>query len=301
MPVTTTTAANTIRETYEPGFVVSAFRNNSLLQHFPGPTDTGGDTAFRWKINSTGNDSVEIFTEGANQPVAGYQNIVNAAVSPVYFRFMLEVTGHARDALRSQWFDQLGAEMELGREDLVDLMTTSFMGSTYGIELSVDSTSSYAGITRTATSHYAATETAIGRSIAASDIMDILETMRDNDKGSKIGPGNGLILCPLNQATNIYRLEGVPAVQYIGDADKAPNLHTQTFARIPIVGLPDWTNTVICYLDMSPGHWVLAQHRPWTVHDQGRSGDADIFQVSWAGQLINKMPHWDGKHTGVTA
>jgi hypothetical protein len=301
MAVTTTTVANSIREKYEPGFVVSAFRNNELLKHFGAPSDTGGDTAFRWKVNDAGNDSVEIFTEGANQPVAGYQSIVNAAVSPVYFRFMIEATGHSADALRSAWIDQLAEEMTLGRADLVDLMTTSFMGSTYGIELSIDSTSSYAGITRTATSHYAATETAISRSIAASDIMDMLEAMRDNDKGSKIGPGNGLILCPHNQATNIYRLEGVPAVQYIGDADKAPNLHSQTFARIPIVGLPDWSDTVICYLDMSPGHWLLKQHRPWTVHFQGRSGDADVYQVSWAGQLINKMPFWDGKHTGVTA
>jgi len=63
--------AELIRQFYVPGFVPCVFTNNELAQFFPEPVDSGGDTAYRWKLHAGGNDSVEIFSEGQAQPAAG--------------------------------------------------------------------------------------------------------------------------------------------------------------------------------------------------------------------------------------
>lgn len=302
MPLTTTTAANTIKQAYEGGFEVGVFRNNSLLKWFPPPFPAVGDTAYRWKINTAGNDSVEVYTEGQAQKDPGNQTFGNAAVSWTYVRGMLQFSGHALDALKSNWINQADEEANLLMDDLIDLITTSFMGGTYGIELSVDYGSAYAGITRNGSaSYFEATETAVSRKLAFQDLIDLQETMRDNDKGSRFGPGNGLILCPLNQETNIYQLTGQPAVKNIGPSDAAQNLTAQTFNGVPIVGLPDWTDSVIAFLDMRPEKWKYPVIRPFSVKEMAPSGDSDVYQVSWGGSLVNKMPKFDGKLTSVTA
>jgi hypothetical protein len=79
------------------------------------------------------------------------------------------------------------------------------------------------------------------------------------------------------------------------------NIQRQVIAGFPLVAVPDWTTTVVCLLDMRPGIWKKVQIRPFRVDNQGRDGDADVFQVSWGGQLILKQPRFCGKNTGVTA
>jgi hypothetical protein len=184
--ITTSTAANSIREAYAPSFEKAVFRNDSLLGLFP-PWESppgGGDTAYRWKLNSAGNSSVGVFAENDPLAAAGYQAIVNASVSWLYIRGTLRFTGHALDALGSAWIDQEQEEGTLLMEDIVDLMTTSFMGSTYGIELAVDQTGAYAGITRNGSAAYfESTETAVGGAASYASYVNLQETVRNADKG----------------------------------------------------------------------------------------------------------------------
>jgi hypothetical protein len=296
MPLTTTSGANAIREAYQPGFVEAVYRNNSLLGLFPAPEGAVGDTNVRWKVNSSG-QTPEIFTEGQAQPVAGNQTYTNAAVAWNYFRGMVQVTGHAKDALQSAWLPAVEEEMTLLMQDIIDLITTTTMSGANGLETMVDSTTTYAGIARGAAAYWESTETAVSGALATSDLQDIDEAIRDNDKG-----GNpGLILCPWNQNTNIYRLTGTPFVQQGPVTDKSPGMLVQSFNGSNIVPLGDFANTVIMFLDMTPGKWAHVVIRDFEVKDMGPSGDSDVMQVSTGRILINKSPKLDGKLTGVTA
>jgi len=302
--LTTTSGANSIREAYAPSFEKAVFRNDSFLGLFPpweGPPG-GGDTAYRWKLNSAGNDSVAVFAENDPQPAAGYQAIVNAAVSWLYIRGMMSFTGHALDALGSNWIDQEQEEGSLLIEDIVDLITTSLMGSTYGIELALAPASAYAGITRNGAAGYFENSTtgSVG-TLAYADLVDLQEAVRDNDKGG-LKSRQGMWIGPVNQETNIYGLAQTNKVVNVNtDGSFAPRIANQDVVGYPLVALPDFTNTVIMLLDMRPGIWKKVQIRPFRVDDQGRSGDSQIFQVSWGGQMICRQPRFHGTLTGVTA
>ena len=302
--LTTTTAANSIREAYAPSFEKAVFRNDSFLGLFP-PWEAppgNGDTAYRWKLNSAGNSSVQVFSENQVQPVAGYQAIVNAALSWLYVRGMMSFTGHALDALGSNWINAEQEEGSLLVEDLVDLMTTSFMGSTYGLELALAPASAYAGITRNGAASYFESSTAgsVG-TLAYADLVDIQEAVRDNDKGG-LKTRQGMWVCPVNQETNIYGLaQTSKTVNVNTDGSFAPRIANQDVCGYPLVALPDFTNTVIALLDMRPGSFRKIQIRTFRVDDQGRSGDSKIFQVSWGGMFVVRQPRFHGTLTGVTA
>jgi hypothetical protein len=300
MSLTTTTGANAIREAYAPGFNKLVFRNDSLFSLFPAEMASFGDTNWRFKANSAGNTSVQIFTEGQAQPGAGNQSWSNLAVPWNYYRCMIEITGHSRDALKSRWINAVDEEFSLGMEDLVDLMTTTSMSGTNGIETIVDSTTTYAGQARGSAAWWESSETAVGGALAHTNLEDLLETCEDNDKGALFAPG--MWLMPRNQYTNVYRLSGGVGVQNTGDSDKAPGLPRQTFAGIPMVWLPDFTNTVIMLLEMTPrAKWRHIVHRPWDVKEMGPTSDADVYQLSNARLLVCEAPKYHGKLTGVTA
>jgi hypothetical protein len=296
MPLTTTTGANAIREAYAPGFDEAVFRNNSLMSLFSWQ-DAEGDTAFRWKLNSSPNDSVQIFTEGLPQPAAGNQSYVNAYVSWTYFRVMLQITGHARDALKSRWINAIEEEAILGRADLVDLITTSFMGSTYGLELAIDDTTDYAGITRSGAAYFQSTETAHSAALTTDALIDLQETIRNAEKGGK----PAIILSNLNQESNIYRLGGPHLITNMNPGDKTPSLLNNRVAGCDVVSVPDFTTTVVMMLDMRPSNWAPRIIRPFSVKEMAPAGDSDIYQFSWGGTLVCKMPKFQGKLTGVTA
>jgi hypothetical protein len=296
MALTTSTAANAIREAYEPGFQELAFRNNSFLPLFE-KIASPGDTSYRFKGNSAGNSSVETYSEGANMPTSGNQTWSNLAIAYTFFRYVVEVTGHAEAALKSQWLPAIEEEIRLGNKDLIDLITTTFIGSTSGLEVAIDSTSTYAGQARGSAAWWESTETAVSGALSYDDLIDLQEAIRDNDKGGM----PSMILCPYNQESNIFRLTGGPAMQTLSPQDKASGLMNQAFGGIPVIPLYDFTNTVIAMLDNRPGKNSVVEHVPFTVTDQGRSGDADVFQIKWAGCWVNRIPKFDGKLTGVTA
>lgn len=297
--LTTTVAAETIREVHQPGFVEGVYRNNKLFSNFPAWARQMGDTAYRWKVNHSANSGLEVFTEGQPQPQAGSQGFVTPYVSWTYFRIMLEYTGHARDALQSNYIPHITEEGNLGRDDLIDLMTTSFMGSTYGLELAIDYGSAYAGVTRNgAAGYFEATETAVNDKLAWSDLRDLKETVRNADKGST---GPWFWLCNLNQESNIYELTGSPVIRMEGDGDLSPRMTSPSVDGDKVVALPDFTTTVIALIDAGAGNWAPTYIRDFEVLDMGPTSDNHIFQLSWGGAFVCRNPKVQGKLTGVTA
>jgi len=305
MALTTTSAAEVIRPIVREGFTEAVYRNNSLIPIFlanqgGAPRPSGGDTSRRFKVNSAGNGSVETFTEGQAAPASGEQTWVSAAVAYTHFRIMLEFTGHARAALQAGqgYVDAIGEEIALGQKDLVDLITTTYMSGTNGMETAVDSTTTYAGIARGSAAYWESYEAASVGTLAVTDLEDMIEALLDNDRGAS-AEGMRLFM-PYNQATNIYRLTGTPATQFIADGDKAPAFLRQTFAGIPMSPLGDFTNTVIILADM-PGKWEVVEHEGFMTKDMGATGDADLAMVTYRGALVCLDPKLQGKLPGVTA
>lgn len=295
MPVTTTTLAEGVREAYSPGFELTLYRNRGLLPVLSPPEDSGGDTAYRWKVNMGGNSSVEIYSEGAAQPAAGNQDYTNIAVDYLAFRFMTQITGHARAALRSKWFNAIEEEQSLGMEDLIDLITTTYMGSTYGLEAAIAATGTYGGLTRGSITYWESLVTAVDNPLASSDIQDMLEGLKDNERGTS----PDLLFGPVNQETNIYRLTPVGGMRVTDYANPLPNFQDQRVAGMTPVFLGDWTDTVLCFL--SKRHVKVIQHQPFLVKEMAPSGDSDVLQNSYMGIIVHKNPKLAGKLTGCTA
>ncbi len=287
-----------IQEMYYDGVVKAIYLNNDFLRLFTKKTWPGGNN-YNWIVRRGSNASVEIFTEGQAQPAPDSQDYSRAYVAWTYGRGMIQVTGHALDAMRSNYvgIDVVDSEVEGCSEDIEDLLNTSFMGSTYGITKAIDSTATFAGIARGASPWWESTVTSVGRKLAFQDLIDLQETIRDNDKGGK----PGAIFCPLNQETNIYQLTGQPAVKQIGPSDAAPALTSQSFNGWPIIALGDFDDNTILMVDVRPKQWLVPVIRPMSVKAMAPSGDSDIYQISTGSALICHNPKNHGKLSSVTA
>jgi hypothetical protein len=164
-------------------------------------------------------------------------------------------------------------------------------------DLAIDSSSTYAGVTRGSAAWFDSKETAVGGLLAVTDMMDMYESIRDNDCGGV--PGK--ILCPWNQYTNYYNLSGVPGMKIFSPTDSAPGYEAQSFNGKPIAPIADMTDTIMLFIDERPGKWVRPRIRDWQVNDQGRSGDSDVYAVNYADALVCREPKFQGKLTGITA
>lgn len=309
----TNQGAALIKAKVEPGFVDGVYRNNQLLgltvggrRVFP-ERDSGGDTAVRWKVAMTANTSTEVFTEGGIQPAAVAQAWTTAAQAFTYFRAMVQITGHAEDAMRSNYVDGLALEFELAEADIRDLMTTSFLGSTYGLELIVAKTGTYAGIARGSAAYWESTVTTLSGALTYAAMLDLHETCRDNDKGGVIG----LWLVPHNQLSNYVYLIGAPNAENssytvqmgrgAGGVDLGYNVNGVACMGAPMVPLGDMTNETILGLDIGPGNWELVIHRRMGLKNMAPSGDSNLWQVSTASAIIGRHPMLSAKLATVTA
>lgn len=292
----TYTGGALVKAAVAPGFVEGVFKNSEVLPVFPAPVGSPGDTAYRWKIHSAANASPEVFTEGADLPEADSQEWVTGAVSYVYFAGTTQISGHARDAMRSSYLPQaLDLELTMLRDDMIDLISRTWLGSTYGLELAVDSTSTYAGLTRGSLTAFESKETAVSAIVSFTDMIDMLEALRN----AEYAANPNAILCNWNQLTRLYSITGQPAIKQLGsDRDAAPGYTGVSFAGIPVRAVRDMTTTIILFLDTSKFANVV--HREFQV-DERRSGDSDVFHLTFANALVCREPMKQGKLTGCTA
>lgn len=297
MAATLTTMATLIKDQFFGPFVQAVYRNNQLFQHFPDFKPMGGGQYYTWKSNSAGNTSTEVFTSGQAQPDAGNQSWVGLQVAPTYIRAMIQIDGIAKDAMQSNYVDGIIEEMSLAMEDIRDLLNTSFMLSTYGLQLSVDDSATYAGQARGSASWFESyVKDLSSAALSYSDMVDTYEAVRDNDHG-----GNpNLILTSWNQNTNIFNLSGNQAVKVTTPEDLAKGYTGQTFNGAPIVALGDMDDNDIFFLTgagkgASRTKWDCVTSRPMGVKPMAPSGDSDVYQISTGAALINRNPIKDGK------
>jgi hypothetical protein len=276
-----------------------------------------GDTAFRWKLlRSTGNSSVETFVEGQGIPTAGSQTWTEAAVSWVYHRVLVQLTGHARDAMGSHYLGEqwagagnLSGETAGAYADLEDLMNNTFLGSgTNGILNAVDSTGTYAGLAKATFTDFASFEEAGGGAALTVAMLDnTWEAVRDNDRGG----APEVLLMPHNQVTNYANLAGVGAttslVRFVANGT-APKLDAGwdttglTYHNLPIHGIGDMTDTEILMLSGIAQNFLFATIRPIEVKPLAVTDDSESkTQISTGGTLVCRNPRTQGKITNLAA
>ncbi len=312
MASTVTTTANAIRQKYEPGVVEAVFYNDALMgltsngrRVFP-VLDSGGDTAHRWHVHSAASSSTETYVEGQVQPLAGSQTYTRPALGYTWVRHLVQITGHARAAVRGGWFDVLDREMQLGIRQIQDVFSNTFLNGTNGLQEAIDSTTTYAGITRGSASYFESAETAVSGVLTHASMYDLHETLRDAERAANTS--EMLWIMPENQISNYAALDnalGSATRRELGLAgggfDRGFKSDGMGSMGRPIIGMPDLTSTVILLLDTSPGNFNLVQHQGLQVKEMAPIADSDVFQLSMALGLPCKKPLTQGKLTAVTA
>lgn len=301
MGATQTTAANTLATILAPGYDDAVYYNHQLLRYFRNVEQRATSKAYTWDVKAAAK-TARVFTEGTAMPAAESITWTQAEVDPVYIWCPAEISGMLEDAVANggAYFDPIAAEFVDSVKQIADLFNTSFLGSTYGLELSVDQTGAYAGVTRNgAATYFESTETNHNAALTTDALLDLHEACVDNDKGAN--PANMIWLVPWNQVTNIFRLAGVPGMRVFQPSDPAEAWGNSSFANGRVVGIGDMTNTTILHLDMTPENWRLVTFRKLQVKYHRSAGDSEIYKVSGGLCLINRRPKPHGKLTNVTA
>lgn len=325
MGADTTSLSTLVRPQVEEQPSIVMYTNNSFLPAMKslgmseGPAS--GDTAYRWKvIRGTGNSSVETFTEGQALASSGSQSWIEAALSWVYFRAHVQMTGHARDALRSHYvgdayLGNLAGEVKYAIDNITDLMTTTFLGTgSNGLQLAIDNAGTYANVNRSTYSDWGSHETALSAALTVASMTAEVEALRDNDIANS-GTRYDAAVMPVNQITNYVALGGVEnstagarLVRYIAEPGKGPHMDVGwddtgvTFMGKPVVGCGDLTDTVILFLCNVSDDWFLRHIRPLESKELAISDDsAAKLQLSVGSAFGCRNPRRQAKLTGVTA
>ena len=308
---------------FAPGFEDAVYRNNQLLGMtvngkalFPESSIAPYGADYRWTLNSAGNTSAAIFTEGAAAGTPVAQTYVNLTATPVYFWAWVRLSGHVRDAIRNggakPGLNPAANEFVAGFADIADLMNTTFMGSTYGLTQIVDSANTVFGVDQSSAAYHAATETALGGVLTRAALTNISESSRDNDKG-----GNwSVALMAHNQITNYTNLTGEPAASNSsirvelstvggGRLDLGPDPEAVSFQGRPLIGIGDFDDNTIVGLDTRQTrfgpNWALKTARYFETRAHNKAGDDDVYELSTARALVCHMVKYNWKLGTVTA
>lgn len=314
MAATTTTflASELLRSAYGP-WASPLFYNEFFLPLFPKSGPKGGD-AYRFKIAITGNGSATTFSEGDALGASGQVTWIQAVAPWTYFRSIVQISGHAEDAVRDtdQGAEQRDYEFMNATLALRDLQNTTYMADAATGLLGIvdDDTTALYGISRTTYTALQSAVTAVGGALALSNLQDMYEALRDNDRGAK--PGELLILSPLNQITNYVNLAtqvstGTTVSLLRKDASRPGGVDYGylesglSFCGVPWVGIPDFVDTEIAFICTSPGCWEFVEHRLFRADLMAKTDDSETWQLSCAAALICRKTRQCGKLETVDA
>lgn len=304
MPANTTTLTSIIKPVVLDMPTVGKFSNKHYVAALQAlgmkEAQAEGDTALQWRFLRSGNTSAGTYTEAQAVPASGNQ--VWSAPSLTYDNFWVraQVSGIAADALGSRYLEEgwSGAAAGYGEirgalDDLIDVVNTTFMGSTgAGIQLAIDSAGTYAGLNRATITEFASVETAGGAGALTAVMMnDTAESIMDNDRGGRIDGS----LMPVNQAFNYKSIAGVEnataanrlvryTVDVAGGTPKfdygmVPGAGTDTgleFMGKPIHAIPDMNDNEVYILANVAESWISAIIRPIKQENLAKTDDSAI-------------------------
>jgi hypothetical protein len=302
--------ANAIQEGYDGSFTEALYYNNGLfgmvnpdtgLRVFPVEPNPG-DTKFRWKVHSSkAGAATRISSEADTHPAARPESFVNVSEDYVYVWFTLEVTKQAMDSLASRWFDPVVEAMELGKQEMMDLFTTTYLtDSSLGLPAMISASGTYAGVTRGSSSWLESAEDATNTTFTRAVFQDLIQTARKPPKKAK----TALYLMPtdviatyadLADTTNIDRRDVVTGG---GEGfDLGFHWNGMRLFRKPILEMDDMVATDVFGIDPTPGNFKMIDRHALEVRPLPPSGYNERLEVSRGIGLFCKNPvkqvRWD--------
>lgn len=307
----TTSMAYAIKETFDPEVHEGLFRNDQVVPTLAAYgmkmiTAPGGDYV-QWHMNSTGNTSAAIFTENDPAPASVAQAYIRPKVGYTYFWVWVTLTGIGRDAVRNGNFDAVRAAVEGSMGDVIDLRSTTYLGaSSNGLGVAIDSTTTYAGITRGSAAYFESTESSTN---TLAGLRAANRACRDADKAGRpslhlVSPTilewysnlGGTYVAATGGNGNLRMTQMADGTPYRADFGIATSGFS--FNGAPVVELPDVTSTEWFGLDMR----YLEHHtiRGLNVQFHSNVGDNELYKITVGSTLVYKEPKRAFKMTGLS-
>jgi hypothetical protein len=282
-----------------------------------GPAQTSmGSEAYNWTLQ---NDGLTAYTrvEGDPHSAVNDMGFNRPTLSYRLYDQSFRVTSHLKAALKggsAAHFDAVARLVDESIRAIYDAVHTQWIGSSgEGIALAIDATNTYAGLAHNTTTGWASTDTTHSAALSLALLENTHETLRDNDVRANLS--DGIILFPENQVTNYIRLQG-PGVRYgmninvaagqSPNIDLGSNVSNASFMGMPIIGMPDQTNTIMFMLPRSTcavinherepgdGGWAQGPSQPDTAHSED-------WNISYFGLFVVHNPEVCATATGITA
>ncbi len=318
----TTTLSALLKQNIKPELIDLLYRETdmiNLLRSQGRVFDSQGGAPIGWNIITSGNSSVESFTEGQAPPAAGKQTPVQTSLLPFYFRAAFGRTGHVRDNERKNGYlsPVTITESELAKSDVFKKGEDLICGSTAdtGFSAAIDSTGTYAGQSASTYTIWASQEDG---SIGVHNLsaLNTLYTELTSASVSSVARGSDPThwLMPANQIQRHVETIGPsassgsnfrfgPNDRDLGMSGSIPKAGSQmtglSYMGLPIVRVRGITTTEIYLVDIRD--MSLQIHRDLEVAPITGNPENELWQISMAMYMVVERRNKHGKLTGVTA
>jgi len=317
----TTTLELAIPELYWPTVSEFLFLNDELLSTLAangmdvgaGLDQISGEGAgYSWPAHYSGNTAVGLFNEHDAALNPGYQNYAEASLSWVYAWGWWKITRMAEDALRAgERFPGMDREMMLLLEQIKDLRTTTYLGSTNnGFLQAISNTGVYAGINRAVSTWFQSTLDTTVEAISIGVLDDLVQVQRDPEKGGK----PGLIMTSSTQYKKYGRVAGVPGAANASSrviinndgagparVDYGIGQDTLSFENAPVISMPDLAADEWVQFDMRGGNVKHRLIAPFEAIFYANQGDAKVYYIRTGGTPVVEQTNWQARHSNLTS
>lgn len=308
--VTTVSASEALREAYDGPFVEALYYNPGTLFSLVNPmtrqrafpvSANPGDEVFRWKVHSAKAGAATRFNEGDPHPQSRPEQHVSASEDYTYVWFVLEVSKHAKDALVNGWFDAVEEAMELGKQEMIDLFSVTYLtDSNVGLPAMISATGTYGNITRGSASYFESSEDSTNTTFSRAVFGDLIKKARKPEKKAKTDFylfGTDVI----STYANLFDYTNADRRNVVEDGGKGFDLgfdySGMSLWNRPVIEMTDMTETDGFGIDASPGNWKMIDRHPLEVRELAPSGYNERLEVSRAIGLFCKNPvkqvRWD--------
>jgi hypothetical protein len=297
---TTTTLATAINTIFDP-MMRKTFDEATPLLNLLGKTPSKGGDSSDWKIHYAGNAG-ESYSEGDTPPSAGNQSYADATVAHGNYWNVVQITGHAKDALKNGYFDGVQKEMIGGVSGLLRVIENAMMAL---LVAAINDDTSYAGLTR-ATYHMDSYVKAGGSAaLTTAMLSEIYQALKLSPRSVTYDPSDHMFLSGPEQWTAYTEVAtglivtgdaeaagaNLPLVTNIADGTLDAGLQAKSgfYNRIPWFEANTLTNTYVFLTRRSD--IVIEESRPLTIEPLGKIDDSDRFLLTWGGNLTHRDPY----------
>ncbi|MHC5062111.1 MAG: hypothetical protein ACYTFK_13685 [Planctomycetota bacterium] len=309
MAATTTTLATAIQTIFGPKMIKTFDEGTPLLNLLGKSPSRGGDST-DWKLNYAGNAG-EAYSEGDTPPAAGNQSFADATVAHSNYWNVVQITGHAMDAMKNGYFDGVEKEMMGGVSGLLRTIELALMAQ---LVAAINDDTSYAGQTR-ATVHSDSYVVAGGSAaLTLAMLSELYEALKLSPRSVGYDPSDHMFLSAPEQWTAYTEI--ATGITYVGD-DESTGVHrpfttaqTDTsldaglqaksgfYNRIPWFEVNSLTNTYVFLTRRS--NILIEESRALTIAPLGKIDDSDRFLLTWGGNLTHEDPFRAGRIEALT-